>query len=243
MPDPHETSTVGEIVASDFRTGAVFERFGIDFCCGGRRSLADACRAANVDLAVLVEALGRLEAAGPASSDEAALPLDRLIDHIVSTHHAYVRTALPDIARYLGKLASVHGERHPELARVSDAFGQVGDELTHHMFKEEQILFPYIAGMLQCVAARQPLPPSPFGTVANPIRMMEQEHQDVGDQLQLIRELTRGYQVPSDGCSTYAVAMAELVRFEQDLHRHIHLENNVLFPRAVAVEHDLTARN
>jgi regulator of cell morphogenesis and NO signaling len=236
MNERFEHATVGEVVAMDFRAAAIFEEFGIDFCCGGRRSLDDACRSASADPAEVFRALSALPDAIGGDRDVLRWPLDRLVDHIVTTHHAYVREALPTIARHLRKLREVHGDRHPELARIVDLFNELDAELSQHLLKEEQVLFPHIRDLAEydeqrCVALR-----SPFGTVENPIRMMEREHREAADALSSIRQLTGGYSVPHDGCTTYAVAMAELADFERDLHRHVHLENNVLFPRAVAIE-------
>jgi len=174
----------------------------------------------------------------PASSgqnDVTEWPLDRLVDHIVSTHHAYVRSAMPVIERHLARLVEVHGARHPELARVSTAFTRLSRDLSQHLLKEEQVLFPYVRELAMSAVGARAFG-SPFGTVENPIRMMEREHRDATDQMRLIRELTSGYTPPEDGCTTYAACMAELLQFEQDLHRHVHLENNVLFPKAVDLE-------
>lgn len=238
MNEPFATRTVGEVVAADFRTAAVFEQFGIDFCCSGRRTLADACRAAAADPDVVVRALDALPLASTTDDDAAQWPLPRLIDFIVSTHHAYVRSAMPSIARHLAKLTEVHGARHPELARVAAYFDQIVGDLGQHMMKEEQVLFPYVRGLAESGESCGRMQ-SPFGTVANPIRMMEREHQEVGDAMRIIRELTRGYTAPEDGCTTYAIGMAELQQFERDLHRHVHLENNVLFPAALRIEQRL----
>ena len=237
MSERRETSTIGEIVAADFRTAAVFEQFGIDFCCGGRRLFTDACRTAVVDPAEVGRALDALPATGDAADNVTDWPTDRLIEHIVSIHHGYVRSALPTIARYLTKLESVHGARHPELSRVRAYFYQIGADLQQHMVKEEQVLFPYVRE-LAARGEKCGLTQSPFGTIENPIHMMEREHREVADGLRIIRELTHGYAAPADGCTTYAVCMDELLRFERDLHRHVHLENNVLFPRAVGLEHE-----
>jgi len=235
MNAPFDSATVGDIVATDFRTAAIFEGFGIDFCCGGRRSLVDACSQANVDAEAVVDALRAL---APAAGDDdaACWAVDRLIDHIVDTHHAYVRDALPRIGRHLEKLASAHGDRHPELAIVVRTFGELGAGLTQHMSKEEQILFPYVRDLAQQARRACGGAISPFGTVQNPIRMMEREHRDAAEGLETIRELTNGYTAPADGCRTYSVTMQELAEFERDLHRHVHLENNVLFPRAIELE-------
>jgi len=229
------TATIGEIVATDFRAAAVFEQFGIDFCCGGRRPFDEACRTAKADPSDVVRALEALPAVTDAESDVTQWPLGRLIDHIVSTHHAYVRSSMPVIARYLAKLIDVHGARHPELARVSAYFDHVSTDLGQHLLKEEHVLFPYVRDLTMTAAGERHVP-SPFGAVENPIRMMEREHREVADELRIIRELTNGYVVPEDGCATYKVCMAELARFERDLHRHVHLENNVLFPKAIELE-------
>jgi regulator of cell morphogenesis and NO signaling len=238
MNDRLATATIGEIVAGDFRTAAVFEQFGIDFCCGGRRLFTEACLAAAADPAAVVRALDAAQTSNDTQDDVTRWPLERLIDHIVAVHHAYVRAALPTIARYLAKLEEVHGARHPELSRVRAYFDQIGADLQQHMVKEEQVLFPYVREL----AARQEtcgFARSPFGTIENPIHMMEREHREAADGLRIIRELTHGYAVPSDGCTTYAVSMAELARFERDLHEHVHLENNVLFPKAIGLENEM----
>lgn len=233
-----DSATVGEVVARDFRTAAVFERFGIDFCCGGRRSIDDACRTAAVDRAVLLRELDALAPAA-AEDDVTEWPLDRLVDHILSRHHTYVRSTMPVIAKHLANLEAVHGKRHPELTRVAAHFGQAKLDLEQHLLKEEHVLFPYVKELSELRARGQALQTSPFGTIENPIRMMEREHVEAVDELRLIRELTGGYATPADGCETYGLCMAELDRFERDLHRHVHLENNVLFPRAVALEREL----
>ena len=233
--DRSASTTIGEIVATDFRTAAVFDRFGIDFCCGGRRSLDEACRSASVDPGEVARALDALPPAVPLSDDPRVWPLDQLTEHIVSTHHAYVRSAMPVILAHLEKLVNVHGERHPELMRVLAHFARLSRDLEQHMMKEEQVLFPYVRELaLSAAGGRRTR--SPLGSVENPIRMMEREHRDAGDEMHAIRGLTGGYIAPPDGCGTYQVCMKELGQFEQDLHRHVHLENNILFPRAVDLE-------
>lgn len=239
MADRVETATVGEIVAADFRAASVMEQFGIDFCCGGAQSLADACGRAAADPAAVQKALDALSKQTAVETDLADVgtwPIERLIDHIVSTHHRYVRHALPMIAHHLTSLQKAHGDRHPELACVAETFDTMSGDMERHLLKEEQILFPYVREIArgehpECAVAR-----NPFGTVVNPITMLEREHVDVAEDLHIIRELTNNYTAPPDGCATYAVCMAELADFERDLHRHVHLENNVLFPRAVALE-------
>jgi regulator of cell morphogenesis and NO signaling len=173
-----------------------------------------------------------------AGDDAARWPIPRLIDHIVSTHHAYVRSSLPTIAGHLAKLADADGVRHPELLRIVVYFEQVRGDLEQHLLKEERVLFPYVRDLAgqdeSCGLIR-----SPFGTVENPIRMMEREHADAADALRIIRELTGDYGTPPDASSLYPIAMSELREFERDLERHVHLENDVLFPAAVMLERRL----
>ena len=242
MDSPLYTLTLGEIVAADYRAAAVFDSFGLDYCCGGKRSVGDSCRVKGVKADDVVSALVAL---GPASAGvdtpDDAWDAGELVEHIVLTHHAYVRRAVPQITAHLEKLTRVHGERHPELARIADHFEQIGRELEMHMFKEEQLLFPYIQGLATAKAGGAP-PSNIFGSVQNPIRMMEAEHQSAGSELAVIRELTSDYRTPTDGCTTYRVCYEELEAFDHDLRRHIHLENNVLFPQAVRLEDQLGAK-
>lgn len=228
---------VRDIVTADFRTAAVFHNHRIDFCCGGAQPLADACRAAGADTDEVLAELSRA-VADPASTvpNFAVWTPNELIDYIVTKHHAYVRAALPSIAAHTEKIARVHGDRHPELAEVARLFSAVVEDMTSHMWKEEQILFPFIAALATAAEHKRPAPAAPFGSVENPIRMMEMEHETAGGAMARIRELTKDYTEPADGCTTYAITMRELEAFERDLHAHVHLENNVLFPRAVALQ-------
>ena len=228
--------TLGEIVTADFRAAAILERYGLDFCCRGSRTLELSCRDAGIrseDLLEQLEALEGVPSDAPAFKD---MRIAALVDHIVSVHHAYVREALPVLLAHSTKIAKVHGGRHPELPRVAQLVEQVAAEMTSHMMKEEHILFPYIVQLAAAADRGEPAPPAPFGTVANPIHMMEMEHESAGNAMFEIRELTDGYQAPADGCATYAVCLQELDAFERDLHTHVHLENNILFPRAAALE-------
>ena len=184
------TTSVGGIVAADFRTADVFERFGIDFCCDGRRLLVDACRTAAADPDAVARALDALPSTDETHHDVTQWSLPRLIDFIVSTHHVYVRTAMPAIARQLTAIETVRGPRHPELSRVSAYFDQARADFERHMLKEEQVLFPYIRDLAERSESCGRMH-SPFGTVENPIRMMEREHRDIADALRVIRELTR----------------------------------------------------
>lgn len=235
MNERMSTVTVGEIVAADFRAAGVFERFDIDFCCGGRRLLVDACRAAAADPDTVIGALDALAASADREDDAIEWSTERLIERIVRVHHGYVRSAVPMILRQLAMLQREHDVRHPELARIRASFDQIGADLQQHMVKEEQVLFPYVRELATRKETQTPAR-SLFGTVANPIHTMEREHRDAADGLRVVRELTNGYVAPANGGATYTVCMAELARFERDLHQHVHLENNVLFPRALELE-------
>jgi len=187
--------------------------------------------------------IGAVEAAlhadtggSPADAPDATWEPDELTRYIVRRHHAYVRAQLPVIAAHLAKLTAVHGDRHPELRAVAGHFEQIAGELQMHLMKEEEILFPYIRALATSVEQGGAPPPNMFGTVMNPIRMMEAEHQSAGNELEIIRTLTGNFTVPEDGCATYRVCFEELAAFDRDLRMHIHLENNILFPRAVALE-------
>lgn len=234
---PSAAETVGAIAAQIPGATREFEKLGIDYCCGGGRTLSDACNAVNISLD---EALTRLQQAmtTPKSEDKdwhTALLAD-LIDHINSTHHAFVREECPRIQALAAKVVGVHGERHSELKQVQQIFSALTEELRVHMMKEEQILFPYIARLEESSVAGEPAPPSCFGTVTNPVRMMMQEHDGAGDALRTLRSITGDYRLPDDACISYRTLYEALQGFEADLHQHIHLENNVLFPRAVAME-------
>lgn len=233
-------TTIGEIVSGDFRAAAVFQKYGIDFCCGGNRTVEDACRAKQIDAAAVISEVARECATADDSAPQfATWEPSTLVTYIISKHHAYVRKALPAIAAYTQKLASVHGANHPELREVERLFADVATEMTAHMMKEERILFPFILELQAASERGGPAPFIPFGTVANPIHMMEQEHESAGGAMERIRQITGNYTVPDDGCMTYQVGLQELEAFEHDLHAHVHLENNILFPKALKLEAEL----
>lgn len=232
-------TSVREIVAEDFRAAAVFERFGIDFCCGGRRTLREACRDRKINpLDVLMEVSAACERRDQATPRFADWPTDALIAYIVAHHHAYVRRALPVIVAHTRKVAASHGDARPELKQIAAVFEEVADEMNAHMAKEEGVLFPYINKLAVAVSLGESVPAAAFGTVEKPIAVMEHEHDDAGRSMDLIRELSRNYTLPDGACTTYSTCFQELEEFERDLHVHVHLENNVLFPKARALAGD-----
>lgn len=231
-----ENSTLTDVVSRDFRAGAIFDRYGLDYCCGGARSLAEGCSQRGVNLAAV---LSELEALDPGSREHVADDPAALVDYVISHHHAYVRASLPMIQHHLTKVVAAHGANHTELSLVDAEFSKVAKELAQHMVKEEQVLFPHIRALADAVRSGGPPPPDMFGTVQNPIRMMEIEHEMVGDALAAIRELTGGFQPPEDACPTYRLMLEEMAAFERDLDAHVHLENQVLFPKAVELESTL----
>ncbi len=232
-----KTSTVAELVVQDFRNAEIFRKFGIDFCCGGKVSVAEACVSNGVNFEEVSDALQTVTDQSQKSlQNYSSLKLDTLIDHIVNTHHTYVRESLPMLDEFSAKVARVHGEAHPEVVEIFQHYQAVSDELKSHMMKEENILFPYIKQMVEAKETGSTRPACPFGNVSNPIRMMEQEHESAGGNLHEIKRLSNNYSPPEEACNTYQVLYAKLKEFENNLHEHIHLENNILFPKAIEME-------
>ena len=232
--------TISEIVVDDYRTAAIFEKNGLDFCCRGNRSITEACQEKGVNQAHLLRELSALQSETSQSDTHLQYwGLDFLADYIVQNHHGYIRATAPAMKAHVIKIADVHGAHHPELLRVRDIFLALSDEMAEHMQKEEQMLFPYIKQLVRSSAANVDAPSAPFGSVENPINMMRQEHEAAGAALEEIRRLTENYVPPEDACTTYAVTLEELAGYERDLHRHVHLENNILFPRAEKLEDTL----
>ncbi len=210
----------------------ILERYHLDYCCGGQQTLADACRSAGHDVVEVAAALNEAVNAPATAGDPQQESLGELIRFIVETHHAFTRSELPRIARLLETVISRHGNAHPELRPVGACFDALQADLGPHLMKEEQILFPYIRELERYRRGELASPPDAcFGAVEHPLRQMAAEHQNVGDLLKRMRLLTRDFTVPDDGCPTYRSTYQALEELEVDLMRHIHLENNVLFPR------------
>lgn len=225
------TKTIREIAVENPAATRVFERFGLDYCCGGHKPLAEACADAKLSMDDVVRSLEQATPAPATSRDWKAVSLTDLTNHIVDTHHAYVKSESPRIAALLAKVVRVHGENHPELLKVQESFLSLANELESHMMKEEQMLFPYIIQLDGGYAGQ-----SRFGTVRNPIHMMMMEHDNAGTLLRQIREASADFAAPPDACVSYQTLYRALPEFEADLHQHIHLENNILFPRTIALE-------
>ncbi len=238
--DMASTKTVGEMVAEDYRTAEVFKQFGIEFCCGGKITLEKTCQKRGIDINAVQDALEKLDQKDDLSvHDYINWDLDKLIDHIVNTHHSYVNAALPLLEEYSAKVAKVHGNGNPEVIEIYQNLQAITHELKAHMHKEEAILFPYIRKMVVADRYNENLTPPPFGSVQSPIEMMESEHTSAGNTLESIKELSDDYTPPKHACNTYRVLYAKLKEFESDLHQHIHLENNILFPKAIELESEL----
>jgi regulator of cell morphogenesis and NO signaling len=232
-------NTVGEIAAALPLSARLFEQLGIDYCCGGRAALRDACTAKGLDP---LDVIHRIQNAAPPTAtppaattiDWLSAPLDALIDHILATHHTYTKSQLPRLDAMLEKILSKHGGLHGDVLHpLAETFRPMREELEGHLMKEETILFPLIR---QLEASGSGDSRFPCGSVRNPIRVMTMEHDSAGQALVRMRELTAGYTAPDDACNTFRAFYAELAELERDLHRHIHLENNILFPRAVELE-------
>lgn len=240
LGDQRASDTIGEMVVKDYRKAQVFKKLGIDFCCGGKKTVEEVCRTKGLDVE-------RVKAELDAVSGEAEQNgnnfdnwnLDFLADYIVNTHHDYVRTNVPFITELASKVASVHGKQHPELVKVADIFNRLGKDLRLHLVKEETIVFPFIKGLLLNEKTGKNSPAKAFDSIQTPTQMMELEHEQAGDDLAEIRNLTRDYTLPEDACTSYTVLFKKLQQFENDLFNHVHLENNILFPKAIALEKKL----
>lgn len=235
------STTLADIVKDDFRAASVLSHYKLDFCCKGGRALSEACEHKGI---APQEVLQQLEAVctsfDTSGHNYAGWSAETLVHYIVDQHHNYVRTIAPVIAQHITKVARVHGDRHPETVRVAHLFDKIKGDLEEHMEKEEKVLFPYIRALAQ----NGVLPHAyPFASVTMPVRNMMTEHEMAGDDMEAIRVLTNNFTPPADACTTYRIAYQELEAFEQDLHKHVHLENNILFPKAVELEKQSTTNS
>ena len=235
-----KNTPVGEIVKANFKTAQIFDQHKIDFCCNGGTSLAEACEKSNLDMQQLLPELEALVVMNdPDSRYLDGLELNELCDYIEKRHHTYVSETTPFLQQKLQKLCDVHGENHDELFEIKELFSGAAENLSAHMKKEELILFPHIRNLVK-IKNEQGKHEGEPGTVATIVNVMEAEHQTEGERFVRISTLTNNYTCPPDGCNTFKVTFQTLNDFEQDLHRHIHLENNILFKKAIKLESDLS---
>ena len=231
---------IGELVAQDYRAASVFQKYGIDFCCQGNRTINDACTAKEIDADTVLNDLKAIDnASNSAGIDFKSWPLDLLSDYIEKTHHRYVEDKSPELMAYLDKICEVHGKNYTELYEIKELMQQTVGNLAQHMKKEELILFPFIRKMEKSKRTGELLQKPGFGSIQNPINEMESEHSAEGDRLRDIATLSNNYTPPEGACNTYQVAFAMLKEFQDDLHLHIHLENNILFPKSILLEKQL----
>jgi regulator of cell morphogenesis and NO signaling len=239
-----EKMTVGQLVAKHPQTRKIFEKWGIDYCCGGRHDLKTAAAEKSANLEMLLTELN--EAIETVSSNQAPetdwtnASLAELADYIEARHHTFMKEQMPRLSAMLVKVKRAHGDKHGEmLTELEDVYLSLREEIESHLMKEEKILFPYIRQIEAHAAGKGPVPQAHCGSVTNPISQMEFEHDNAGNALKRMRELSNNYVVPPDGCSTFAALYEALAGMETDLHEHIHLENNILFPKAIELEHSL----
>jgi regulator of cell morphogenesis and NO signaling len=229
--------TLADLAATSLTAIRILEQHGLDYCCGGKQPFEKACLAKGLKPESVLSEIDEAQAAGVADRNWQTAPLDELVNHIIETHHAYLKLDLPALQARIEKVVKVHGDRDPQnLPRLAVVFAGLRSELEMHLRKEEAILFPCILQYRRAELQGSPMPLVPFGSIANPIFMMEQEHAGAGDALEEIRSLTHNFELPSYACSTVRALYEGLETLEADLHVHIHLENNILFPRAIALE-------
>ena len=233
----HKESTIGELVKNDFRKAEVFKKYGLDFCCGGKKTVTQVCKSKGLDIVQIEKELKELDTnAVFTSEDYDSWEIGFLADYILNAHHKYVKKAIPLVFEYTQKVSKVHGDKYPETIRIAEKFLLVVDDLNRHMCKEEEVLFPYIKHLSEANNNEMKIEKPAFETIENPIQLMEHEHDVVGKLMEEISELSYHYTPPADACNTFRLAYAKLKEFEDNLHQHIHLENNILFPKAIEFE-------
>lgn len=231
--------TIGEMVTKDYRKAQVFKKFGIDFCCGGKKTLEEVCRTKGIDADQVKTELEEVNNQKQTSGyNFDSWQLDFLADYIVNTHHNYVKTNVPFITELANKVARVHGQDHPETIEIAYIFNEVGKDLSLHMMKEENIVFPFVRDLVHSDKSGTEVATA-FDSIETPLQMMESEHEQAGEAIVAIRELTSDYKLPDGACTSYSLLYKKLEEFESDLFNHVHLENNILFPKAIALEKEV----
>jgi len=227
------TTTIGEIVAADFRTAKVFESHGIDFCCGGKVALATICSEKGFDLATIIRELVAVQnTPADRSQNYSSWTLPFLADYIVNTHHAYLKENDAQIAAYARKIAGVHGAHHPEVIEIAAIFDKIATDMTAHLKEEEEVFFPALKRADAARVSGTAPEAKDRDTIRVSLLRLHREHEEIGDAVHAIRHLAKDYAIPGDVCNTFMVTYQKLKEFEDDLHRHVHLENNILFPKA-----------
>ncbi|MBS7253564.1 iron-sulfur cluster repair di-iron protein [Flavobacterium branchiicola] len=230
-------TTIGEIVADDFRTAVIFTKYHIDFCCKGHRTIEEVCKKRDIDEAILIKHIETAKNGTENQSfDYKSWSVDLLTDYIIKTHHRYIKEKTPVLEEYLNKLCTVHGDNHPELYEIKALFLDAASDLDTHMDKEERTMFPFIIQMKRAHSKGLFLETPPFGSLENQVLMMKEEHNAEGQRFKRIATLSNNYTPPTDSCATYKVTFGMLDEFEKNLHKHIHMENNILFPKAISLE-------
>ena len=230
--------TVRDVATELPQSTRIFEKLKIDYCCGGSRRLGEACVSAGLDVDNVMEMLAEVTQS-TSQKDFQNTSLAELITHILDTHHVFTKSEMVRLQSLADKVLHAHGGNHPELIHLDELLTRLCADLKPHMFKEEQVLFPYIVATEEAANQKRMIPFAPFGTVNNPIRMMMMEHDTAGQILRELRALTSDYKVPADACISYKTLYEALEDFERDLHEHIHLENNILFPKALNLDNGL----
>jgi len=234
-----ENKTVAEIVTENIKTADIFKKNGIDFCCGGNVKVQEICQKKGVDFNTIRDEIYNLGNQPMSAHDYNSWELDFLADYIINTHHKYVNEANELIIQYSDKVAKVHGHHYTEVVEINQLFHGIASELKMHMHKEEMILFPYIKELAIANKNGTKVTPPPFGTIQNPIKMMEAEHVDAGEIITKLAELSNNFTPPPEACNTFRALYAKLEEYQNDLFQHIHLENNILFPKAILLEQKL----
>ncbi len=231
--------TVAEVVTTNIKAADIFKKERIDFCCGGNVLVSQICEKKGVDYNQIKEAVANLDSKSSQSHDFKSWDLDFLVDYIINTHHKYVQEASNLVIQYSDKVAKVHGLQYTEVVRINTLLHELILELESHMDKEEVVLFPFIKTLSKALKGGEKIAPPHFGTIKNPINMMESEHSGAGDILKEIAELTNNFNPPPEACNTFRALYAKLEEFQDDLFQHIHLENNILFPKAIQMEAEI----
>lgn len=239
MIEDIDNKTVAEVVSENIRTADVFKKNGIDFCCGGKVNIREICDKKGVNYQKVKEEVLEIDKPKSRMEDFNSWELDFLVDYITNVHHKYVLEANGLLEQYASKVAKVHGHYYTEIPEIYNLFKGIKDELTSHMRKEEMILFPYIKNLVMAKKASLPIETPPFGTIQNPINMMHAEHDEAGEVIRRIAELSNNFTPPAEACNTFRALYSKLEEYQNDLFQHIHLENNILFPKAIQLEQEL----